>query len=93
MIPIPAETLLGDLVNDLNRAGWSVEWRPAENADLLLVHFGHGAPDSDESRALEAVELARGRLRVLGGRQRIEASRRAVDALSQAEDAAESGVK
>ncbi|MGQ0633510.1 MAG: hypothetical protein ACT4QC_02775 [Planctomycetaceae bacterium] len=96
LVPLPAEALLNDLVEDLNRARWSVEWRPSENADVLLVHFGRSTPDAEPGAipTLETVELGRGRLRITGGMQPGAAGgTRAPEAVSQAEDDSESGWK
>lgn len=70
LLPVPADDLLQDLVDGLNAAGWRVEWKSGDRADILLVRLGRDgrASEDDDTPVLEAIEVASGRLSVAGRR-------------------------
>ncbi|MGE5193560.1 MAG: hypothetical protein ACM3U2_13785 [Deltaproteobacteria bacterium] len=70
LIPVPVDELLGDLLKNMNRAGWQMQWRNSGKHDVLIVEFDDDfSPESSGERAiLEAVDLEPGLLRISGRR-------------------------
>lgn len=72
LAPIPADDMLQSLVDGLNQAGWRVEWKSGDGADVLLVTLDAEtrAPHERPRPVLEALELVPGKLRVSGRRSK-----------------------
>lgn len=71
MIPIPVDDAMSDFVNEMNAAGWRVEWRSSRGGDALVLSLDqHGAAESEDDRpVVESIELLPGKVKVFGGRR------------------------
>lgn len=77
LIPIPVDDAVGDFVNEMNSAGWRLEWRSSKGGDALVLSLDQVGSEGDtpDHPVVESVELLPGRLRVIGGRREELASR------------------
>jgi hypothetical protein len=77
LIPIPVDDAVGDFVNEMNAAGWRLEWRPSKGGDALVLSLDQTGTDdvASDHPVVESLELLPGRLKVFGGRREEVASR------------------
>lgn len=77
LIPIPVDDAVGDFVNEMNAAGWRLEWRPSKGGDALVLSLDQSGTDdvASDHPVVESLELLPGRLKVFGGRREEVASR------------------
>ncbi len=70
LVPVPVDEILGDLVKNMNAAGWRMEWKSTGKQDVLVVDLdGADLPlDGGERPVLESVDLGPKSLRISGRR-------------------------
>jgi len=73
LIPIPVDDAVGDFVNEMNAAGWRLEWRPSKGGDALVLSLDQIGSDNGASDhpVVESLEVLPGRLKIFGGRQEV----------------------
>jgi hypothetical protein len=65
LVPIPLDSVLEELSNQIETDGWRAEWTQLEDNDVLLVHFDSGARDQP---VLETVQVDGETVRISGSR-------------------------
>jgi len=65
LFPVPLDTVLEEIFQQIEMEGWRTEWKQSDGHDVLLVRFDSGAEDQP---ILEAVVVTEGALRISGRR-------------------------
>lgn len=65
LMPIPLDSVLEELSNQIQTDGWRAEWSQLDGNDVLLVHFDSGAEDQP---VLESVQVVGEMVRISGSR-------------------------
>jgi hypothetical protein len=65
LVPIPLDSVLEELSNQIQTDGWRAEWSQLDGNDVLLVHFDSGAEDQP---VLESVQVVGEMVRISGSR-------------------------
>lgn len=64
-VPIPVADPLDQIVKEMRKAGWLVQWRPTKNGELLVIDL---EPEIASKLSLDGIELRDGMLRFAGHR-------------------------
>lgn len=62
-IPIPAAQPLDEIVSEMRKAGWQVQWRPAKDGELLVIDL---RPEVASQVSLDGLDIQPGVLRFAG---------------------------
>ena len=65
LMPIPLDSVLEELSNQITADGWRSEWSQLDGNDVLLIHFDSGAEDQP---VLESVQVVGEAVRISGSR-------------------------